>query len=65
MPVTRGRDATGPFYRYGKDVHPGQPASGKKYYYVASNASSRAAARALAARQGRAIEAAKALRRRA
>jgi hypothetical protein len=47
MPVERGRDSQGPFYRYGP--------TGAKYRYKANNVTSRERARALAARQGRAI----------
>jgi len=49
MPIQRGHDGNGPFYRYGL--------TGKRYYYESSNATSRARARARAALQGRAIEA--------
>jgi hypothetical protein len=49
MPVHRGRDAAGPYYQWG--------ASGAKYRYAAGDAASRARAKALAARQGRAVEA--------
>lgn len=51
MPVRRGADAAGPYYAFG--------AHGKRYHYPAGNARLRAAAYALAARQGRAIEASK------
>jgi hypothetical protein len=48
MPVTRGKDAKGCFYRFG--------AQGAKYHYKAGDATGRARAKALAAKQGRAIE---------
>jgi hypothetical protein len=47
MPVQRGRN----FYRWGNH--------GKKYYYKANNPASREKAKALAAKQGRAIQASK------
>lgn len=46
MPVMRGTDTFGAFYRYGL--------RGKKYYYLVGDPASREAAKALAARQGRA-----------
>ncbi len=46
MPVERGRDRNGPFYRWGKH--------GTKYRYSANDTPSRAAARARATRQGQA-----------
>jgi hypothetical protein len=49
MPVHRGRDRAGPYFRWGQ--------TGAKYHYTAGNATSRARAKALAARQGRAVEA--------
>ena len=49
MPVERGRDRIGPFYRWGKH--------GAKYRYTANDAPSRAAARARATRQGQAARA--------
>lgn len=49
MPVTRGHDSKGPFYRFGKH--------GAKYRYTAGNAASRARARAKAVKQGSAVEA--------
>lgn len=48
MPITRGKDAKGCYYRFGP--------TGAHYHYVAGDAASRARAKALAARQGRAIE---------
>lgn len=51
MPVERGRDTTGPFYRWGKH--------GKKYYYRSSDHLSREMARALAVKQGQAIQVSK------
>lgn len=47
MPVKAGKDKKGSFYRYG---------SQKKYYFNPGSASSRAAARNKAAKQGRAIK---------
>lgn len=49
MPVQRGADTEGSFYRWGD--------SGKKYHYSQGVAGAQAAARARAARQGRAIKA--------
>jgi hypothetical protein len=49
MPVARGTDAKGSFYRFGS--------SGTKYYYKSGDVGSRKRARALAERQGRAIRA--------
>lgn len=46
MPVTRGHDAKGPFYRWGHQ---------KRYYYVSGNAASRKKALMKAEKQGRAI----------
>jgi len=50
MPLTRGRDRDGPYYRWG-------PATGrgKKYHYAAGDAGDREAAKARARRQGRAV----------
>jgi hypothetical protein len=48
MPVERGVDSDGPYYRWGT--------SGHKYHYTANNASSRTRAKDKAALQGRAIE---------
>ena len=48
MPIMRGQDSLGPYYKFG--------ATGKHYYYTAGNASSRSRARKRAALQGRAIE---------
>jgi hypothetical protein len=47
MPVHRGKDKKGPYYRYGS--------SGKKYYYIPGNKRSRAIALSKAKRQGIAI----------
>ena len=47
MPVERGRDTNGCFFRYGK--------SGKKYYYIAGNERSRNIAKNKAKKQGVAI----------
>lgn len=49
MPVHRGRDNRGPYYQWGP--------IGAKYRYAPGDAISRAKAKALAARQGRAVEA--------
>lgn len=49
MPVERGKDTVGSFFRWGT--------SGKKYYYTSGSARSRDYAREKAARQGRAIKA--------
>lgn len=49
MPVERGKDSKGPYYRWGK--------SGKKYHYESGNAGSRESARKKAERQGRAARA--------
>lgn len=49
MPVQRGHDSKGSYYRWGQH--------GAKYYYTAGNASSRTKAHDKAARQGRAIKA--------
>jgi hypothetical protein len=51
MPIQNGRDARGPYYRWGD--------SGKKYYYLAGHVRSRKAAHDRALRQARAIEASK------
>jgi ribosomal protein S11 len=48
MPIQRGKDSTGNYYRWGN--------TGKKYFYKARDAKSRNAAYALAMRQARAIE---------
>jgi hypothetical protein len=48
MPLQNGRDAKGPYYRWGNH--------GKKYYYIAGNAKSRQIAKTKAMRQARAIE---------
>jgi hypothetical protein len=47
MPVQRGRDAQGPYWRWGVQGH--------KYRYRSGDPRSREAARASAAKQGRAI----------
>lgn len=49
MPVRRGDDSRGPYYRWGE--------KGKKYYYKPGDKASRTRARNKAARQGRAIKA--------
>lgn len=49
MPVMNGKDAAGPYYRWGS--------AGKKYYYAPNAPASRKKAKARAARQGRAIKA--------
>jgi|DEB0MinimDraft_10_1074344.scaffolds.fasta_scaffold17725_2 hypothetical protein len=49
MPLESGRDARGPFVRWGKE--------GKRYYYRETDEDSRKRARARAVLQGRAIEA--------
>ena len=49
MPVERGRDSKGPFFRWGKQ--------GAKYHYSSGSKASRERARKKAARQGRAIKA--------
>jgi len=49
MPVEKGKDSKGKFYRWGK--------SGKKYYY--SDRSSETRAKNKASKQGRAIKASK------
>ena len=48
MPVNRGNDTNGPYYRWGNN--------GKKYYYVANNKQSRELARKKCLKQGAAIE---------
>lgn len=54
MPVQRGKDSDGAFFRWG--------ASGKKYHYTEDDAESLTRAKAKAARQGRAINASRAKR---
>ena len=49
MPVHRGSDAKGPFYRWG--------GHGKKYRYTAGDGPGRARAKAAATRQGQAAHA--------
>lgn len=49
MPVQRGRDSQGSFYRWGN--------SGKKYYYIPGSKRSRELAKQKALKQGRAIHA--------
>ena len=49
MPVTRGKDSNGPYYRWGKN--------GKKYHYESGNQSSRETAKKKAERQGKAARA--------
>jgi len=48
MPVRRGKDSKGPFYRWGF--------SGKKYYYLSGNKRSREVAFRKAFIQGKAIQ---------
>ena len=48
MPVQRGKDSKGPFYRWGN--------SGAKYHYKSGNERSRKIAHDKAAKQGRAIK---------
>jgi hypothetical protein len=50
MPVKKGKDKNGSFYRWGHQ---------KKYYYVTNNKASRDKAYLKAQRQGRAIKAQK------
>jgi hypothetical protein len=50
MPVKRGKDSDGPFYRWGK--------SGKKYRYSSGDRSGRESARKKAEKQGVAARAA-------
>ena len=54
MPLESGRDARGPFVRWGKE--------GKRYYYRETDEDSRKRARARAVLQGRAIEASRGAR---
>lgn len=49
MPVQRGSDSGGPYYRWGS--------KGKKYHYESGNPRSAAAAKASARRQGKAAHA--------
>jgi len=49
MPVQRGKDSKGPFYRWGN--------SGHKYHYKSGSKRSRELAHNKAAKQGRAIKA--------
>lgn len=49
MPVHRGKDSKGPYYRWGE--------SGKKYHYASGDKSSRDAAKKKAEKQGRAARA--------
>jgi len=51
MPIKRGQNKYGNYYKYGKQ--------GKKYYYQASNKISRNTAKNKAKRQGKAIETSK------
>jgi hypothetical protein len=48
MPVERGKDKDGPFYRWGKH--------GARYHYKSGNKKSRELAHDKAAKQGRAIK---------
>jgi len=48
MPVMRGKDGKGPYFKWGEH--------GKAYHYKSGNKSSRERARKRAARQGRAIK---------
>jgi hypothetical protein len=56
MPVRRGQDSKGAFYRWGD--------AGAKKYYTPGDPSSRAVAKAAAEQQGRAIRAAQRARSR-
>lgn len=49
MPIKRGTDSKGSFYRYGE--------SGKKYYFKAGDPTSRANAKKKAGKQAQAIKA--------
>lgn len=49
MPVNRGKDKDGPYYRWGEH--------GKKYHYISGNKRSRSIAREKALKQGKAIKA--------
>ncbi len=49
MPVYRGKDGDGPYYRWGD--------AGKRYHYESGNRTSREAAKAKAEKQGRAARA--------
>ena len=49
MPVLRGKDSKGSYYRWGEN--------GKKYYYKSGSEQSRERAKSKAALQGRAIKA--------
>lgn len=48
MPVMRGKDKDGPYFKYGK--------TGKKYHFKVGDAKSRNAAKKKAGKQGQAIE---------
>lgn len=48
MPVQRGKDSNGPYYKWGQN--------GKRYYYSSGNTSSRTRAHHKAEKQGRAIQ---------
>ncbi len=48
MPVARGHDSHGSYYRYGK--------TGKKYYYKPNNVQSRKIAKIKAGKQGKATK---------
>jgi hypothetical protein len=49
MPIQRGVDSKGNFYRWGSE--------GKKYHYIVKNAESRAQAKKRAEKQGAAVHA--------
>lgn len=49
MPIRRGKDSNGPFFKYGS--------SGKKYYYKSGDKSSMERAKAKAGKQAQAIKA--------
>jgi hypothetical protein len=57
MPLSRGKNSRGPYYRWGAAGD-----GGKQYFYIAGNARSREIARKKALLQGRAISRSKALR---
>lgn len=49
MPVRKGKDSKGPFYRWGR--------TGKKYHYKPNSKASRESAKGKARKQGRAVRA--------